>query len=73
MILDLQFKIKSNPNFQRYIRENSNWYKNLNRDPSTFKMFQDELKERYQLRPTDKINSFVEKLDMIRNLMDIIK
>ena len=36
MNLDIQFKIKNNPNYQRYIRENSYWYKILNRTPEAF-------------------------------------
>ena len=30
MTLELQFKIKNNPYYARYLRENSNWYKILN-------------------------------------------
>ena len=39
MTLDLQFKIKNNPNYLRYIRENSYWYKLLNSNPALFKEF----------------------------------
>lgn len=73
MILDLQFKIKNNPNYKRYLRENSYWYKFLNRDPNNFKFFQEELKEKYRLRPQDKIGNIAERLEMIKSLMDIMK
>ena len=33
MKLDVQFKIKNNYLLQKYIRENSYWYKYLNRNP----------------------------------------
>ena len=33
MNLETQFKIKNNPMLQKYIRENSYWYKILNRNP----------------------------------------
>ena len=36
MDLYLQYKIKSNPNYIRFLRENSNWYKYLNRNPIYF-------------------------------------
>ena len=40
MTLDIQFKIKNDPNYIRYLHENSYWYKFLNRNPSSFKQFE---------------------------------
>jgi lipocalin len=73
MNLDTQFKIKSNNNYQRYIRENSYWYKMLNRYPERFEDFVNEVKERYRLRPTDKINDIADKLEMVRTFLNILK
>lgn len=73
MTLDIQFKIKNNPYYQRYIRENSYWYKTLNRDPLQFKRFEEEVKERYHLRPTDKINRMLETVEMLQTLMSSFK
>ena len=39
MTLDIQFKIKNNANYLRYLRENSFWYKELNRNPENYKKF----------------------------------
>lgn len=69
MTLDLQFKIKNNPNYLRYLRENSYWYKVLNRDPIQFKNFEQEVKEKYQLRPTDKISKALTTFEMVSQLM----
>ena len=41
MILDIQFKLKSNPLFIKYLHENSYWYKLLNRNPTMFNEFVD--------------------------------
>ena len=49
MNLDLQFKIKNDPNMTRYLRENSNWYKYLNRNPDYLSAFNEEMKEKYLL------------------------
>ncbi|MBE6153744.1 MAG: hypothetical protein E7166_05930 [Firmicutes bacterium] len=73
MNLDLQFKIKNNPNLQRYLRENSNWYKYLNRNPESLNAFTEEMKERYKLRPGDKINNLVDKLDLISSFINVLK
>ena len=39
MNLTVQYKIKSNPNYLKFLRENSNWYKYLNRNQIFFKEF----------------------------------
>lgn len=73
MNLDVQFKIKSNPNMQRYLRENSMWYKYLNRNPEYLNVFNEEMKEKYKLRPTDKLNNIVDKLDLITSFFNVLK
>lgn len=73
MNLDIQFRLKSNPNYIKYIRENSHWYKYLNRSPETFSMFIEEMKEKYKLRTTDKIDRFMSRIEFISDLMNVIK
>lgn len=73
MILDLQFKIKNNINYQKYIRENSYWYKILNRNPYMFKKFEDEVKDRYQLRATDRISKTLQAIELIENVVSTLK
>lgn len=73
MNLDIQFKIRNDPNCMRYIRENSHWYKTLNRYPEQFNAFMTEMKERYRLRPTDKVVDIVDKLQVINNLFNALK
>ena len=71
MILDIQFKLKSNPNYIKYLRENSYWYKILTRDPSLFKEFINEVKVNYKLRPIDKINDAISTIEMISTIMNM--
>ena len=73
MNLDLQFKIKNDKNLLNYLRQNSNWYKYLNRNPKNFDNFVSEMREVYKLRPTDKFNNFVEKLDLISSFINVLK
>ena len=65
MTLDLQFKLKSNPMYLKYLRENSHWYKTLNRDPEMFNTFIEEMKTAYKLRPSDKINKALSTFEMV--------
>lgn len=69
MTLDLQFKIKNNPNYLKYLRENSNWYKELNRSPEKFKNFEEEVKTNYKLRPVDKIERVIDTFDMVQTIL----
>lgn len=73
MSLDVQFKLKSNPNYIKYIRENSHWYKILNRNPSMFKIFESEVKEKYKLRPTDKISRALDTLELLQNVVSTLR
>ena len=41
MQVEVKLKIKSNPNLYRYLRENSYWYKYLNRSPLYLKQLED--------------------------------
>ncbi len=73
MRLDVQIRLKNDPMLQKYIRENSYWYKNLNRNPESINILVDEMKEKYKLTTADKINNISEKLDLIRTFMNVLK
>ena len=73
MTLDVQFTIKNNPYLERYIRENSNWYKILNRDPGMLRTFEEEVKANYKLRPSDRLNKALETLEMVESIMSTLK
>jgi len=73
MKLEIQYTLKSNPNYIRYLRENSNWYKILNRNPDMIKLFIEEVKEKYKLRPTDKIYRALETIEVLQNVFSTIK
>lgn len=72
MNLDIQFKIKSDANYTKYLRENSYWYKILNRNPEKFSDFVNEMKERYRLRPTDKITDAADKLEFVKTILSVL-
>lgn len=73
MSLDIQFKLKSNPNYIKYLRENSYWYKILTRDPYMWKEFVNEVKTNYHLRPIDKIDSALKTIEMMQMIMSTMK
>ena len=73
MTLDVQFKLKSNPNYISYLRQNSYWYKILNRHPEKVKDFIEEAKTYYGLRPTDRLERAVETISLLQNILSTMK
>lgn len=73
MSIDIQYKINSDPNYIRFLRENSYWYKYLNRSNQFFKDFENEMKITYKLRPTDRISKAIDTFDMIQTILTTLK
>ena len=73
MLIDVQMKLREDPKMYQYLKENSHWYKELNRHPANYKKFVDAMKEKYKIRPTDKMNDFVENITLINSVLDVFK
>ena len=71
MFYEVKDKLDKDPRFKRYLRENSNWYKQLNRDPNSYNEFVKEMKVKYNLRTTDKIDNFVDTVDLVTKIINI--
>ena len=71
MNLILQYKIKQNPNYQKFLRENSNWYRYLNRSPYYLTEFEKEMKVTYKMTTKDKLDRLSNNLDRISQIIDI--
>lgn len=63
-------KLKQNKKFLNYLHENSNYYKNLNRDQDNYNDFVKYIKEKYKLRTIDKVDNFVDSVDLITKIID---
>ena len=73
MKLELQVKIKNNPLYIRFLRENSMWYKILNRYPNQFKEFEENVKKTYQLRLSDRFSKLTQYLELFQTIVSNIK
>lgn len=67
-----QIIINKNPLLKKYLRENSYYYKFLNRNPEIIKNMYKEMQKVYKLTFNDKLNKVKENLNMINNFMDIL-
>lgn len=66
-------KLKGDPKYLKFLRQNSSWYKTLNRNPNSYSDFQKAMKEKYKLRTIDKIDNFVTSVDLITKVLDASK
>ncbi len=65
--------VKTNPMVYQYLRENSSWYKLLNRDRNNLKYLEEEMKKKYKLTVEDRIEKFSHSMNMISAFMDVLK
>ncbi len=72
MQLSIQNKLKNDPKMYKFLRENSAWYKELNRNSLNYKTFESNMKELYKLKPTDKINDFIDNIDLVSTVLDAL-
>ena len=70
---NLYIKFLENEKEKRYLDENSYWIKYLNRDPNNYYEFIRVMKEKYKERPTDKLESAINTIDIINTVLNTIK
>lgn len=65
--------IRNNPIIYQYLRDNSSWYKELNRNSNVVDNVLKEAKKYYKVRGIDKLERAIEQIDMITTFMDVLK
>ena len=65
-----QKKIFENPLLHRFLRENSYWYKILNREPDKINDMIKDMNDKYT---SYKIERFGEKLTFVESILDVLK
>lgn len=73
MNIIIQNKLKENPKMLDYLKENSYWYKELNRNPNSYNNFIDFIKEKYKLRSTDKVETLLSNIDLVSSVLEVLK
>ena len=73
MSYEIQNRIQNDINLKKFLRENSYWYKRLNRSDASFPYFVNDMKKRYQLTFTDKINRTIDNINMLQGFLEMLK
>ncbi|MBE6156237.1 MAG: hypothetical protein E7161_00620 [Firmicutes bacterium] len=69
----LQAKYLEDKKFKRYLDENSNYIKYLNRNPEYYKNFIKEMKELYKERTSDKLNDAINTIDIVSSILGTLQ
>lgn len=69
----LQQKLEKDVKMAEYLKHNSFWYKELNRNSDNYKNFLNAMKEKYHLKMTDRINETIDNIDIITGILDTLK
>lgn len=73
MQLHLQIAFKENEKMYNYLKDNSYYFKELNRGTIDFKRFESDMKAKYKERTTDKLNTVIDNMDLISSVLNVLK
>lgn len=68
-----QIAFRENPKLYNALKDNSYYFKYLNRGVIDAKKFSQDMKILYKERTSDKIGSLVDNIDLISSVLDILK
>ena len=73
MPLEVYIKLLENPKMLQYLKQNTDWIKPLVRRKATYEQFEKFIKEKYQLRLSDKANELLDNIGLISTILETIK
>lgn len=73
MDVKTQLIVRSNPNIYRFLREESYWYKYLNRNPDSLKDLEKAMKNKYKLTAEDRLEKVGNSISLLHSFMDVLK
>ncbi|MBO5120469.1 MAG: hypothetical protein J6C28_02125 [Bacilli bacterium] len=64
--------IKNNPLIYNYLREDSSWYKRLNRGDDVLKELEETAKKYYKQTPEDKLKKLSKNIELIKTFLEVM-
>ena len=65
-------QIKNNPLVYSFLREDSSYYKELNRGTITIKELEEKAKKHFKQTPEDKLKKISQNIELITTFLDVI-
>lgn len=73
MTVELQLKINSDQRLKSFIRQYPNWYKILNRNPLAYKDFVNDMKDKYKITTSDRLNKTLNNISMLQTFLEVLR
>lgn len=73
MQLITMYALKEDEKMHEFLHENSEWYKQLNRNSQNYRIFVKAMKKQYKLNPTDKVSAALDNVDLISSVIETLK
>lgn len=73
MDIETQIIIRSNPDLYRFLREESYWYKYLNRDPNMIKEVEKRMKNKYKLTTSDRLDKINQSINLVNSFIKMME
>lgn len=73
MTIEIQLKINSDQRLKTFIRAYPYWYKLLNRNPLVYNEFIKDMKEKYKITTTDRLNKTLNNISMLQTFLEVLK
>ena len=73
MDISVQLEIKNKKKYYEYLKDNSFWIKELNRNPHNINSFNNYVKDKYHLKIKDKLKDSISNIDTVMSILDVLK
>lgn len=73
MDINIEYILNSNPLLKRYLREHSNYYKEIIRNPIFINELIILMKKEYHLTLPDKLDKIKDNISLVNTFMDVLK
>ena len=69
----LQMAFRENPKSYELLKENSYYFKSLNRGVVDYKKFISDMKIKYKQRTSDKFESLMDNMELVSSVLNVLK
>lgn len=69
----LQIAFRENSKMYELLKQNSYYFKGLNRGVIDYKKFVSDMKIKYKERPTDKLESIIDNMELVSSVLNVLK
>lgn len=69
----LQMSFRENPKMFELLKQNSYYFKGLNRGVVDYKKFVSDMKAKYKERTSDKLESIMDNMELVSSVLNVLK